>query len=98
MKKDWFSVFLPLWMWGSIVWLIVGFVLLPSSFQKPVFGGSEDVYLGTMYDISKIDYTVLWQFIAVVGTPNIVFLVVFTLAAIQHVRGKPPKRPGPSRG
>ncbi|MCX7380116.1 MAG: hypothetical protein NT133_01575 [Alphaproteobacteria bacterium] len=97
MKKDWFATFLPLWMWGSIVWIAAGLYLLPTSFQRAVFGSSHGVYIGRAYDMTAIDYEVLWQFMVVLGTPNILFLVVFTIAGYQHIRSKPAKRDGPVR-
>ena len=97
MNKDWFATFLRLWALGSIDWIGVGFYLLPASYQQPLFGRGQELYIGTIYDVSAIDYDVLWKFLVVLGVPNIVLLVVFVIAGYQHIRNKPAKRAEPIR-
>lgn len=96
MKKDWFASFLRIWMLGSILWVGLGFYLLPTSFQRPIFGPGPDVFMGTMYDTAAIDYEVLWQFLVVLGVPNFLLLIVLTIAGYQHIRNKP-RMPEPNK-
>ncbi len=98
MKKDWFTTFLPVWMWGAIAWITVGFIELPDAYRSPLFGRTNAIYLGRSYEATELDYAVLWRLLVVLGVPNLVLVVALAIAGYQHIRAKPKNIREPSRG
>jgi len=87
MKRDWLNIFLPLWALGSIAWVIVGFVMLPIAFRKPLLYSPNAVWTTTLFDVTKVDMEVLRALVVVIGPPGIAIAVALTIVAVEQIWG-----------
>jgi hypothetical protein len=87
MKRDWLNIFLPIWALGSVAWVIVGFVLLPQAFRKPLLYSSNAVWTTTLFDLTHVDMEVARALAIVLGPPGIAITVALTIVAIEQIWG-----------
>ena len=91
--KDWLNVFLPLWVVGSIAWMIGGFVMLPTAFRQPVLYSANGVWTTRGYDPVNIDWDVARALAIVIGPPVVAIVIALMVTIYEKI--KEPARPKP---
>lgn len=94
MNKDWFGAFLPFWAWGTVVWMVIGFTLMPEAFRRPLFTDHKDVWVQSFYDPTDIDGEIALKLGIIMGLPVLLVTVLMIVAAIQQGRARRRARMG----
>ncbi len=84
MKKDWLETFLPIWMFGTIIWMIMGFVLMPEAFRRPLIRDEHELWIPMMYDITSIDPEIAAKLGIIIGLPALLALTAVLITAVQQ--------------
>lgn len=87
MKRDWLSIFLPLWVLGSLAWVITGFIMFPIAFRRTLFYSPNAVWTTTLYDLKLVDMEVARALAIVIGPPTVLIVIALTIVAAELIWG-----------
>ncbi len=88
MNKDWFGAFLPFWAWGTVLWMVIGFTLMPEAFRRPLFVDNHDVWVQPFYDVTDIDGEIALKLAIIMGLPVLLVTLALIVAAVQQRRAR----------
>ncbi len=86
MKNDWLGGFLPLWMWGTMAWLAIGFTLMPEAFRRPLFIDHKELWATQFYDPTDVDPEIALKLGLILGMPVAIILAAVLIAGLQEHR------------